>query len=269
MISTGAVLPRTLAGALTARSDDRRRVVVAGGTDVMVDVNAGRRSPSGWLSLRHVAELQRVERRDGSLFLGAGVTFTRIERELADAAPALAQAARTVGSAQIRNAATIGGNLVTASPAGDALPVLAACDAHVEVASVRGTRVVPLDDFLLGPKRTALADDELLVGVHLRRTGGRQAFAKVGPRGAMVIARCSLAARLDGDDAGVGIGAAGPRAVAVPEAAAVLAAGGSADDFADAVVASAAPIDDGRATAAYRLQALAVVARRMHGWVRP
>jgi CO/xanthine dehydrogenase FAD-binding subunit len=202
--------------------------------------------------------------------VGACVTFARIERELAEAAPALAEAARTVGSVQIRNAATIGGNLSTASPAGDALPVLACYDAEVELASVRGTRTVPLGEFLVGPKRTDLGADELVVGVHLRRTAGRQAFAKVGTRAAMVIARCSLAARVDPTtgDAGVGIGAVAPRALAVPAAADVLAAGGSVDDFVAAVVSAAAPIDDMRTTAAYRRHALAVLARRMHGWLR-
>ncbi|MCU1375224.1 MAG: carbon monoxide dehydrogenase, partial [Actinomycetia bacterium] len=203
-----SVLPRSLADALAVRADDPDRTVVAGGTDLMVAVNAGRLRPTSWLSLRRVPELQRVERRGQSLFVGAGVTFARIEHELAEAVPALAEAARTVGSVQIRNAATIGGNLSTASPAGDALPVLACYDAEVEVASVRGTRIVPLDEFLVGPKRTTLGPDELVVGVHLRRPTGRQAYAKVGPRAAMVIARCSLAARVDRatGDAGVGVG---------------------------------------------------------------
>ncbi|MCU1378016.1 MAG: carbon monoxide dehydrogenase [Acidimicrobiales bacterium] len=271
MISTdGAVLPRTLAAALAVRADDPVRTVVAGGTDLMVGVNAGRLRPSSWLSLRRVPELQRIERHGSSLFVGACVTFARIERELVDTAPALAAAARTVGSVQIRNAATIGGNLSTASPAGDSLPVLACYHAEVEVASVRGTRIVPIGEFLVGPKRTDLGADELVVGVHLRRTTGEQAFAKVGPRAAMVIARCSLAARVDRTtgDAGVGIGAVAPCALAVPAAAEILASGGSVDDFVAAVVSAAAPIDDLRAPAAYRHHALAVLARRMHGWLQ-
>jgi CO/xanthine dehydrogenase FAD-binding subunit len=220
--------------------------------------------------LRHVDELRRVEHRGSSLFVGAGVTFARIERELAVDAPALAQAARMVGSVQIRNAATIGGNLVTASPAGDSLPVLACYGAEVEVASVRGSRVLALREFLVGPKLTALAGDELVVGVHLPHTSGQQAFAKVGPRAAMVIARCSLAARVDRaiGEGGVGIGAVGPQALAVPAAADVLVAGGPAEEFVAAVVSAAAPIEDHRASAAYRRHALSVLARRMHGWLQ-
>lgn len=262
---------RTLREALAIRAGEPDATVVAGGTDVMVSVNAGRSFPQQWLDVRHIAELQRVERHNEQIVIGAAVTFATIERELLSEVPALAAAARTVGSVQIRNRATIGGNLATASPAGDSLPVLAACDATVEVASAaRGTRLVSLDRFLLGPKTTSLAPDELVVAVHLRRPRGRQAFLKVGHRAAMAIAVCSLAARWDPDrvDTGVGIGAVAPRAVAVPDAAASLATGVTATEFAEAVVAAARPIDDHRASAAYRRHALGVLARRVHAWLQ-
>jgi CO/xanthine dehydrogenase FAD-binding subunit len=186
--------------------------------------------------------------------IGATVPYTRVIDELADALPALAQASRTVGSPPIRNRATIGGNLGTASPAGDALPPLLVGNAHVVVASERGERVLPLGEFLVGPKRNALAPDELIVAVTLD-AGGPQTFMKVGPRNAMVIAVVSLALRVDGE-VRAAFGSAGP----VP----TLVRGdlSRVGEFPDAVAAAAAPIDDVRGTAAYRRHALRVLTKR-------
>src|SRR5262245_64701262 len=119
--------------------------------------------------------------------------------ELAELFPALAEASRSVGSPQIRNRGTIGGNLGTASPAGDALPPVLVERASVDIASVRGERTLPLEEFLLGVKRNALEPDELVTAVRLTPSGGAQTFMKVGPRNAMVIAICSLAVVLDAD----------------------------------------------------------------------
>src|SRR5581483_1110278 len=129
-----------------------------------------------------------------------------------DLVPALAEAARTVGSPQIRNRGTIGGNVGTASPAGDALPPLLVAGAELELASVRGARRLPLGEFLLGPKRNALAPDELIVAVRLSPSGAPETFLKVGPRNAMVIAVCSLALRADRerDELRAAYGSAGP-----------------------------------------------------------
>lgn len=259
------LVPHDLATALRMVAEHPELTVVAGGTDVMVPVNAGTVQPTGWISLRRLAALQVI---DGTR-LGAGATFARIGVALATAAPSLAHAARTVGGPQIRNAATIGGNLATASPAGDSLPALLCCDATVELTSVTGVRSLAIEDYLVGPKRTARRPDELLTAVHLVHSTGAQAFASVGRRPAMAISMCSLAMRLDVDrgEARIAIGAAAPTAIRARRAEELLLDGADAHDVADAVMDAAAPIDDHRATAAYRRHALGVLTRRMHGWM--
>lgn len=246
--------PRTLEEALRLRAEVPGAVPIEGGTDLMVELNFDRRRPDAMLNLNEVRELRGWSRENGSLRLGAGLTYAEIEHsELARLLPALAEAARTVGSPQIRNRGTIGGNLGTASPAGDALPPLLVEGAEVELASLRGTRRMPVTEFLVGVKRNALADDELIVAVHVEPSGAPQTFMKVGPRNAMVIAVCSLALRVDGDDARAAIGSAAPVATLVA---------GPVDGFAERVVAAAFPIDDVRGTSAYRTHALRVLAQR-------
>ena len=246
--------PRTLDEALRLRAEVLGAVPIEGGTDLMVDLNFDRRRPEAVLNLNEVSELRGWSRDNGSLRLGAGLTFTEIEQsELASLLPALAEASRTVGSPQIRNRGTIGGNLGTASPAGDALPPLLIEGAEIELASVRGTRRLPLTEFLVGVKRNALADDELIVAVHIEPSRAAQTFMKVGPRNAMVIAVCSLALAVEGDHARAAIGSAAPVATLVT---------GGLDGFAERVVAAASPIDDVRGTAAYRRHALRVLTVR-------
>src|ERR687888_2401048 len=180
--------PRTLDDALRLRAENPGAVPIQGGTDLLVELNFDRRRPEIILNLSEVGELRGWSRENGALRLGSGLTYTEaLEGPLADAFPALAQAARTVGSPQIRNRGTIGGNLGTASPAGDALPPLLVGGAEVELASIRGERRLPLTEFLTGPRRNALAEDELIVGVHVRPGKGAETFMKVGPRNAMVI----------------------------------------------------------------------------------
>jgi CO/xanthine dehydrogenase FAD-binding subunit len=211
--------------------------------------------------------------------LGAGVPYTRIIAELGDRLPGLAMASRTVGSPQIRNRGTVGGNLGASSPAGDTHPVLLATDAVVEVASVRGSRQVPIGEFYRGVKRNALEPDELIVAVHLADGGGPQQFSKVGTRNAMVIAVCSfgLALHPGQQRVGAGIGSAGPtpiKAVAAERFAAEELSWDSpkpltdsvARRFGELVAEAATPIDDVRGTAAYRRHALAVLARRTLTW---
>jgi CO/xanthine dehydrogenase FAD-binding subunit len=178
--------------------------------------------------------------------------------DVAETLPALAEASRTVGSPQIRNRGTIGGNLGTASPAGDALPPLLVERAQVELASARGVRRIPLADFLLGVKRNALADDELILAVLVQPSGQPQTFMKVGPRNAMVIAVCSLAVVAD-RQRGELRAAFGSAAPGVPLVTAALE---DADGFPDQVADAASPIDDVRGTAAYRRHALRVLTRR-------
>ncbi|MGZ8695018.1 MAG: FAD binding domain-containing protein, partial [Gaiellaceae bacterium] len=189
----------------------------------------------------------------------AGLTYAEaMQSPLAELLPALAEASRTVGSPQIRNRGTIGGNLGTASPAGDAHPPLLVADATVELGSVRGVRTLPLTEFFLGPKRNALADDELVLAVRLAPSGQPQTFMKVGPRNAMVIAVCSLAVLADRErgELRAAYGSAGP----VP--ALVTAPLDARADFPDLVAGAASPIDDVRGTAAYRRHALRVLTKR-------
>ena len=167
---------------------------IAGGTDLMVALNADRERPDALIDLGRVAELRGWRYEGDELVLGAALTYTEASSgEVASALPALAAASRTVGSPQIRNRGTIGGNLGTASPAGDSLPPLLIEDARIELAGTRGERTLPLAEFLIGPKRTALEADELVVAVRLRPSRAPQTFMKVGPRNAMVISICSLA----------------------------------------------------------------------------
>jgi CO/xanthine dehydrogenase FAD-binding subunit len=275
--------PSSWPEALEAKAAHPEALPIAGGTDVMVDLNFDRGRPQAILDLGRVRELEGFERDGDGLRLGARVTYTEAVERLGELAPGLAIASRTVGSPQIRNRGTIGGNLGSASPAGDAHPPLLAAGARVEVASLRGSRTMPVAEFFLGPKRNALAPDELVAAVHLPPVAGPQQFAKIGPRNAMVIAVCSLA--LDLDPArrrvGTGIGSAGPTPLAAAEAErfleAVLDSEGlwesrgplgeaSVGRFGELVAAAARPIDDVRGSAAYRRHALAVLARRTLGW---
>ncbi|MDQ4082585.1 MAG: xanthine dehydrogenase family protein subunit M [Actinomycetota bacterium] len=250
--------PRTLDEALRVRAEQPDAVPIEGGTDVMVDLNFDRARPLALLNLNEVHELKGWSRDDGVLRLGASLTYTECRRDLAEELPALAEAARTVGSPQIQNRGTIGGNLGTASPAGDALPPLLVEEADVEVASVRGSRTVPLGEFLVGPKKNALGDDELIVAVRVRPSRARQTFMKVGPRNAMVIAVVSLALAVDRErrEVRAAFGSAGP----VPEV--VMAKLDEAAGLPDRVAAAARPIDDVRGSAAYRRHALRVLTER-------
>jgi CO/xanthine dehydrogenase FAD-binding subunit len=275
--------PRSLEEALAAKAERPEAVPIAGGTDVMVELNFDRHRPEAVLDLTRVPELAEWDRDAGRLRVGAGVTYTRAIAELGDALPGLAIASRTVGSPQIRNRGTIGGNLGSASPAGDCHPPLLAMGAEVEVASTAGRRRVPVAKFFTGPKKSALQPDELILAVWVPAATGPQQFAKIGTRNAMVIAVCSFALVLDPEHrrVGTGIGSAGPTPLAATEAErflqGVLDAGGlwssrapiddgAAARFGELAAASASPIDDVRGTAAYRVHALGVLARRTLGW---
>jgi CO/xanthine dehydrogenase FAD-binding subunit len=273
------VQPTTWAEALAAKAELPDAVPIAGGTDVMVEMNFDRRRPVALLDLTRVAELQEWSREDGRIRLGAGVTYARLIDDLAGELPGLAIASRTVGSPQIRNRGTVGGNLGTASPAGDAHPPLLATDAVVEVESVNGTRRIRIDEFFTGPKRSALAPGELIAAVDVPVATGPQQFSKIGTRNAMVIAVASFSVALDPEARrlGTGIGSAGPtprRAEAAEALATELDWDGLApldrdvaQRFGDGVAAAADPIDDVRGTAAYRRHTLAVMARRTLAWV--
>jgi CO/xanthine dehydrogenase FAD-binding subunit len=270
--------PASWPDALAAKSAYPDAVPIAGGTDIMVELNFDRRRPPALIDLTRVDPLADWGSDGDLLRVGAGVTYERIIRELGGRLPGLAMAARTVGSPQIRNRGTVGGNLGSASPAGDAHPPLLACSALVELESVRGVRRVPVAEFFTGPKRSVLATDELIAAFLVAPAGGPQQFSKIGTRNAMVIAVCSFAVALfpDRRAVGTGIGSAAPTPVRARPAEALAAdlpweSRGPAPDqtlrrFGDLVAAAAAPIDDVRGSAVYRRHALSVLARRALGW---
>ncbi len=275
--------PASWSDALAAKAEQPDAVPIAGGTDVMVELNFDRSRPTALLDLTRCAEIREWGSDGGRVTVGAGVTYTRVIDELPDLLPGLAVASRTVGSPQIRNRGTVGGNLGAASPAGDCHPALLACGAVVEVESVRGLRRIPVADFFTGVKRNALEPDELIRSVTMPAASGPQEFAKIGTRNAMVIAVASFGLALlpDRGRVGTGIGSAAPtprRAIEAEEfATAALTADGLWESraplteslvhrFGDLVAVAAAPIDDVRGTARYRLHTLAVLARRTLGW---
>ena len=277
-------LPRTLDEALEIKATDPEAVPLAGGTDLMVLLNFDRLRPAAIVEVSRLPELRAWRRENGTFFLGAGVTYSHIVSSLTEFKP-LVEASRTVGSPQIRNRATIGGNLGTASPAGDALPVLAAYDAEVVLIKAGGkTRTLPWHQFLVGPKRNALAPDELILGVRWTVTRGPGSFSKIGTRNAMVIAVAGLCLVMDEGQRQlrVALGSVGPTILRAPDAEAfaskALTGAGAWEDpraalpprvleeFGERVAAAARPIDDVRGTAAYRRHACRVLGRRALAW---
>ncbi|HEY6876068.1 MAG TPA: FAD binding domain-containing protein [Candidatus Dormibacteraeota bacterium] len=271
--------PSSWSEALAMKAAHPEAVPIAGGTDVMVEINLDHRRPETVMDLTKISELSDWASDNGFVRVGAGVTYTRIIDELGDRMPGLAMASRTVGSPQIRNRGTVGGNLGTASPAGDAHPPLLAAGAEVELASTSGTRRVPINEFFTGPKRNAARKDELIAAFLIEPAPGPQQFSKVGTRNAMVIAVCSFALALHPEKREVrtGIGSAGPTPLAATEAENFIAAeldwegrrpptDAAVKRFGELVAAAAKPIDDVRGTAGYRRHALSVLARRGLAW---
>ncbi|MFG2293817.1 FAD binding domain-containing protein [Streptomyces sp. NPDC048603] len=269
--------------ALAIKAELPTALPIAGGTDIMVEINFDHRRPDALLDLTRIGELYEWEVGERTTRLGASVPYTQIMENLRAPLPGLALASHTVASPQIRNRGGVGGNLGTASPAGDAHPALLAAGAEVEVASVRGSRLIPIDEFYTGVKRNALAADELIRAVHVKNATGPQQFSKVGTRNAMVIAVCAFGLALHPDSRTVrtGIGSAAPTPVRAKTAEEYLTAaledGGFWDSgealppavakqFGDLAAAACNPIDDVRGTAAYRRHAIGVLARRQLLW---
>jgi CO/xanthine dehydrogenase FAD-binding subunit len=270
------LLPTTVAELVEARAADPDALLLAGGTDLMVAVNAGWTSPRSVIALRRVEEMRGVRIEGDEVVVGATTTYRDLlDPEQVERLPALAQAARTVGSPQIRAAGTLGGNIGTASPAGDTLPVLIAAGASIELAGPDGRRTLPAAEVFVGVKRTAIAPDEVVTAIRLPRATGAQSYKKVGVRNAMVIAVASVAVVVDTAHrrVGVGLGSVGPVPLPAPEASVFAADAidwetgrlhepGSGERFGELVASASSPIDDHRSTAAYRRHAVAVMAAR-------
>ncbi|RDI54046.1 FAD binding domain-containing protein [Nocardia mexicana] len=272
--------PATWAEALELKAAHPECTPIQGGTDVMVELNFDSGRASALLDLNPCRELLGSEQIGGRLRVGAGVPYVKVIRDLGRQAPALAQAARTVGSPQIRNRGSVGGNLGAASPAGDCHPALLATGAVIEVESATGgTRMILVDDFYVGVGKNALEPDELIRAIWLEPASGPQYFSKIGARDAMVIAVCAFALALHTDirAVGTGIGSAGPIPRRATEAEQYLAdalpwddpvplAEAVARDFGALVAAAAEPVEDVRGTAEYRRHALSVLARHTLTW---
>jgi len=255
--------PGDLDTALGLLAERPEATVLAGGTDLMVEINAGLARPEAVVAIRRVPELEEWSGRR----IGAGVTYRRLE---SGPVRGLAQAARTVGSPQIRSAGTIGGNVGTASPAGDTLPFLAAIGAEVELRSAAGTRLVPIAQFITGVKRTQRRSDELITAIVLpEEMPEKQEFAKVGVRNAMVISMVSACVVRWADGRVVSaFGAAGPVPILAVAADAVVSgdpapSGAALSEYRRLVEEAVRPITDHRGTERYRRLAAGVLAQRL------
>jgi CO/xanthine dehydrogenase FAD-binding subunit len=278
------LVPNSLEDALAGLAAHPEATLLAGGTDLMVEVNEGHRRfawPDGdtdVITLSRVPELSTwtLEPQARTITLGAAITWSEIEREpLRGLLPALAEAARTVGSPQIRNAGTVGGNLATCSPAGDGLPVFAALDARVNIVGSEERRTVPVGAFMVGVKRTSLGAGELIESITLQLLEGWQGYSKVGVRNAMVIATASACVATDVPSRSVrlALGSVAPTIVRCPDAEAYAMqhvdwdASSVTDDvarrFGELAAEASSPIDDHRSTAAYRHHAVGVMATRL------
>ena len=267
---------RAVDDVLEILSSVKDATILAGGTDLLVEINFGRIRPAHIVAIDRADELKDLS-RNGHVRMGALVTYTRMLDEDVGS-PALVEAARTIGSPQIRNAATIGGNLGTCSPAGDTLPVLAALDATVVLRSKAGERRVAFGDFMTGPKKSVRRPDELIVAAEWDDAGAAQTYMFAATRNAMAISIAGLALVVDRERRriGVGLGSCGPTIIRASEAerfaSGLFEEAGwelphrpsevAAKEFGRLAAAAAKPIDDVRGTAAYRRHVLAVMGAR-------
>ena len=266
-------IPSSLTEATQLLSKNPDAHLLTGGTDMMVEVNFNHRHPDTVIALRNIPEFQRwnIDANSGLVHIGSSVPYATMEHgELAKALPALAEAARTVGSPQIRAAGSIGGNLGTCSPAGDSLPVLAALDAVVHLQSETSRRSVSFAEFMVGPKRNSRLPNEIITGVSIPITNGWQGYAKVGVRNAMVISVASVCLAIHDNKVRVALGSVGPTIIRCTESENWINSIGLANidhslakEFADHVRAESRPIDDHRSTAEYRRHAVGVLAARL------
>jgi hypothetical protein len=271
-------IPLTIREALDALKTTPDARLIQGGTDMMVEINFNHLKPNNVIALRRVQELRAWKKNaNGTVTIGAGVPYHEMEMgELKHLLPALAEAARTVGSPQIRAAGTLGGNLGTCSPAGDGLPVLFALDAVVHLQSVDASRDLSIHEFMLGVKRNAKASNEIITSVTVPLLDGWQGYAKVGVRNAMVISVASACLAIDKPTKSVRIalGAVGPTIIRCRDAELWLSGQfdfsttsgidtAVAKEFGRRVALESKPIDDHRSTAEYRRHAVGVLAQRL------
>lgn len=269
------LIPHSITEASQMLAENPDSTLLNGGTDLMVEVNFNHRRPTSVLLLRNIPQLREWSKDESkkTITIGAGLPYSQMEKgEIAALVPALAQAARTVGSPQIRAAGTMGGNLGTCSPAGDTLPVLSALDANIHLTSVDGDREVPFAEFMVGPKRNSRRANEIITAITLPITGERQGYSKVGVRNAMVISVASACFAIVNNTPRLAMGSVGPTILRASDAEAFLVASAPdlnsisddvAREFGRIASEEARPIDDHRSTAAYRSHAIGVLAARL------
>jgi CO/xanthine dehydrogenase FAD-binding subunit len=268
-------IPHSIAEATALLANHPDATILNGGTDLMVEINFNHRRPESVLLLRNVPQLSQwsIDSDTNTITIGAGVPYSVMEKgAIATAVPALAQAARTVGSPQIRAAGTMGGNLGTCSPAGDTLPVLSALEATIHLSSTDGDRTVAFNDFMVGPKRNSRQVNEIITAISMPITSGRQGYSKVGVRNAMVISVASACFAIVDDSPRLAMGSVGPTILRAIEAEKFLKdtspdlnniADDVAREFGRIASREARPIDDHRSTAAYRSHAIGILAARL------
>ena len=263
-------IPRSLQEATDVIAEHPDAHLLTGGTDLMVEVNFNHRRPEKVISLGKIEELHQVTINDDHVIIGAAVPYAQMEKgELGESLPALAEAARTVGSPQIRAAGSLGGNLGTCSPAGDSLPVLSATNSIVHLTSAGGTRMVPFSEFMTGPKRNSRQPHEIITAVTIPRTSGWQGYAKVGTRNAMVISVASACVVFHDDELRIALGSVGPTIIRCTDtenwyqSLASKNATGVSLEIGSRASQESRPIDDHRSTADYRRHAIKVLAQRL------
>ena len=263
-------IPRSLQEATDLIAEHPDAHLLTGGTDLMVEVNFNHRRPEKVISLGKIEELRQVIINDDHVIIGAAVPYSQMEKgELGESLPALAEAARTVGSPQIRAAGSLGGNLGTCSPAGDSLPVLSATNSIVHLTSAGGTRMVPFSEFMTGPKRNSRQPHEIITAVTVPRTSGWQGYAKVGTRNAMVISVASACVVFHDDELRIALDSVGPTIIRCTDtenwyqSLASKNATGVSLEIGSRASQESRPIDDHRSTADYRRHAIKVLAQRL------
>jgi len=247
--------PRTVASALKLMRDEGPLIPLAGCTDVYVQLQLGPPAEAAYVDLSRLTPWRRIRLRDDVLSIGALTTWTDIirSRHVRRRLPMLAAAAREIGGVQIQNRGTLGGNVANASPAGDSLPVLAAAEATVVLASADGERRVPFTSFHTGYRTSVMRPDELIAALEIPPAEGVQWFRKVGTRAAQAISKVVMAA-VRADPPRVALGSVAPTVVRLPRTEAALAGGATLREARAVLSTEIHPIDDVRSTAAYRMR---------------
>ena len=268
--------PETVEAAVGALAADPGARVFAGATDLIPQIRAGRPEPNLLIDLKRIDRCTAVAASTEGWVVGAATPTSRLteDAEFSTALPGLSEAAGLIGSDQIQNRSSLGGNLCNASPAADSVPAMLVNDVRAVVAGSGGTRTVPVGEIATGPGRTSLGDDEFIVEFEIDRPPANtsDAYLRMIPRTEMDIAVVGAGARITLDDNGtctaasIALGAVAPTAVRVPDAESAI-VGTTIDDEALAAVAAAAsaacnPIDDKRGTIEYRKQVAGVLAKR-------